>query len=189
MPTRLAPRAANSDARSRKWQASLVQPGRHRRGVEEQHDRAVGEQLCEASHGARLVRQFELGNLVTTFHEGHATPDLMPVPWYRSGRITRCMHTPGRFALPPKRGDPPAPDRRQPRHHHLTRGLPGAGRRTPRGAGDPQGARRQRDPTVGVPQAGRQPARDVLAGVGRERPVVVAMVVHRRGRPVGADDP
>jgi hypothetical protein len=27
MPTRLAPTAANSDARSRKWQASFVQPG------------------------------------------------------------------------------------------------------------------------------------------------------------------
>ena len=29
---------------------------RHRRGIEEQHDRAVGEKLCEASHSARLVR-------------------------------------------------------------------------------------------------------------------------------------
>ena len=83
--------------------------------------------------------------------------------------------------------DGPRASDRQPRRHHLARGLPGAGRRAPRGAGDPQGAGRQRDPAVGVPQAGRQPARHVPAGVGRERPVVVAVVVHRRRRAVGVD--
>ena len=51
----------------------------------------------------------------------------------------------------------------------------------------PQGARRQRDAAVGVPQARRQPSRHVPAGIRRERPVLVALVVHRRGRAVGAD--
>ena len=44
-------------------------------------------------------------------------------------------------------------------------------------------------PLVGVPEAGRQPARHVPARIRRERPVLVAVVVHRRRRPVGADRP
>ena len=61
----------------------LGAPRRHRRGIEEQHDRAVGEQAGQAAPSAGLIGQFELGNLVTTFHGEHATPTPVIVPpWW-----------------------------------------------------------------------------------------------------------
>ena len=73
--------------------------------------------------------------------------------------------------------------------HDLARGLPGAGCGAPGRSGDPEGAGRQRDAAVGVPQAGRQPSWHVPAGIRGERAVLVAVVVHRRGRPVGVHGP
>ena len=46
--------------------------GCHRRRVEEEHDRTVGEQCGQLPHRPGLVRQFEIGDTIASFHVCHA---------------------------------------------------------------------------------------------------------------------
>ena len=50
----------------------LRAPGRHRGRIEEQHHRAVGQEVAEPAVGAGLVGQDEVFDTITTLHAGHA---------------------------------------------------------------------------------------------------------------------
>ena len=139
---------------------------RHRRGVEEQHDRAVGEQRCEASHSARLVGQFEFGYPVTTFHECHATPATAGIaePVWEDYHV----QTTANLAVTTTRED----FRALAAEHRV---VP-VTRKVLADSETPLSAYRK----LAANRPGHVPAR-----VGGERAVVVAVVVHRRGRAVG----
>ncbi len=170
MPTRLAPTRGELRCQVAEVAGLLGAAGRHRCRVEEQHDRA---RRPAALLSLRAVPVWSgSSNSATT------SPRFMSVtlrlarsrsPGTGLGRLLACDAN--LDAPPPRRASTSA------RWPPSTALVPV----TRKVLAD------SRDPAVRLPQAGRQPARHVPARVGRERPVVVAMVVHRCRRAVGVD--